>query len=78
MVSVFNHDAVRRQLLGSQLLADGANAEQTALAQQAARVWLTLLGAMLTLGLLCLTLALMLMPVDQLDLLITFVTGGRS
>lgn len=78
MVSELNHDASRRQLLGAQLFADDANVEQTARAQQAAQVWLTLLGAMVALGMLGVSLALTLMPIEQLDLLVTFVTGGRS
>lgn len=78
MVSELNHDASRRQLLGAQLFADDANAEQAARSQQAAQVWLTLLGAMVALGMLGVSLALTLMPIEQLDLLVTFVTGGRS
>lgn len=69
---------LHRSLLPLQLFAVGENAEQATTAQHAVQVWLTLLQALAALIFLVGSLALNLIPEEQLDLLITFVTGGRS
>lgn len=69
---------LHRLLLPLQLFAVGENAEQVTTSQHAVQVWLTLLQALLALIFLAGSLVLSLIPAEQLDLLITFVTGGRS
>jgi len=69
---------LHRSLLPLQLFAVGDNAEQATTSQHAVQVWLTLLQALLALIFLAGSLVLSLIPAEQLDLLITFVTGGRS
>lgn len=69
---------LHRSLLPLQLFAVGENAEVVTTSQHAVQVWLTLLQALAALIFLVGSLALSLIPAEQLDLLITFVTGGRS